>query len=151
MVRWGRNESNTGGGMSYPADPFVNFVTRQLSAFARLRPLRHFYLKLTRITEIKTGYTKTAGSNLLDRRIFPISVFFTEETGFVLTAFTAIALASNPVHRDRQRTVRLVRNRTKRHGTGCKAFEDILFRLYFAEWNGFSFAEFQKTPERDGF
>src|SRR5258706_3401493 len=128
--------------MPYPSNPFINFMTRQLTALSRLCSLSHFDLKFASVTEIVAGHTKAAGGNLFDRRIFPISVFFAEKADFVLTAFTAIALASNPVHGNGQCTVCFVRNRAKGHGTGSKAFEDIFFRLYLMEWNGFSFAEF---------
>ena len=105
---WRRNEANTRRGVAYPTNPFIHLMTRQLSALAGLRTLGHFDLKFTGITEIVAGHAEAAGSNLLNGGIFPISIFLAEKTNFVLTTFTAIALASDPVHGNRQRAVRLV-------------------------------------------
>src|ERR1700716_220575 len=50
-----------------------------------------------------------------------------------LAAFAGVRLAADPVHGDRQRGVRLARDRAERHGAGGKALDDVLGGLNLVE------------------
>src|SRR5260370_18461161 len=142
MMGWGRDQSNARCGVTNSSYPFIYFMTRKLAAFTGLCALCHFDLKLFRIREIIARNAKSPGGNLLDRGVFPITIFFFMKANFIFTTFATVALAANSVHGNGQCAVCLIGNRTERHCTGSEAFEYILCWFYFRQRNGFSTFEF---------
>ena len=124
VVRWRGNERHTRGRETGLGNPRIDLLTRQVAALTRLRALRHLDLDLDGGVEVGTGYTETAGRNLLDSRI-PLGT----ETVRMLTTLTGIRLAAETVHRDGHRLVRLLRNRAVGHRTGLEALHDGGYRL----------------------
>ena len=66
MVWWRRNQAYARSRMSHSTNPIVHFVSGKLTAFSWLGSLGHFDLKLCRICQVMTGYTKSSRRNLLD-------------------------------------------------------------------------------------
>src|SRR5688572_29052040 len=106
-------------------------MSRKLTAFTWLCPLRHLNLKLLCVCEVIASHPKTARGNLLDGRVFPVTIWQWMKPCFILTAFATIALAANAVHCNCQRAVCFIRNGTERHRTGCKTLEDVFLWLNF--------------------
>src|SRR5690242_2884646 len=92
-------------------------------------------------------YTKTSRSHLLDRRTLPIAVRLALETRLVLSSFTAVTLSTNAVHRDGQRRVGFVGNRSKRHRARCKTLEDVCHRLNLIQRNRVPLLKFKQSAE----
>ena len=154
MVRRRRNETDAGHRVAQETNVFGNLVPRQLTAFARLGALRHLDLELIGIDQILDGHTKTTGGDLLDRRTQAVT-FLELQIAFdttladdlgdhlacldaleacrIFSAFAGIRLAANTVHGNRQRAVRLGRDRAERHGAGGETLDDLAGRLNFLE------------------
>ena len=77
-----------------------DFITRQLTAFSRLRALGDFNLNDVGIDQIRRSNPKATGSHLLDARHFVGAV-----ARRVFAAFTGVRITADAVHRFRQRLV----------------------------------------------
>src|SRR5690606_12635485 len=99
--------------------------------FTRLGSLRHFDLQLIGICQVVAGYAKPSGSNLLDGRALPVSIFFFLKSYFVFSTFTAVTLSADAVHGNSQGSVCFIRDGTKGHRPGSEALEDFFSRLNF--------------------
>ncbi len=73
--------------------------------------------------------------HLLDITVLGISIRKRNEPLRIFTAFAGVALAAESVHRDRQRFVRFLADRPKRHGAGVETLDDFLGRLHFFDGN----------------
>src|SRR5215212_6473054 len=104
MVRWWRNQAHTWGRVPSFGDPRVDLCAGQLTTFTGLSALCHLDLELLRLDQIKAGYAKTGGSHLFDRAILRIVMLIAPRiTIGIFTTFARIALATNSIHRNRQR------------------------------------------------
>ena len=68
VMRWRRNQANTGFCEAQLRDHVIDLVAGQLTAFARLGPLSDFNLNNLVVYEVFRSNTKPPGSNLLDLR-----------------------------------------------------------------------------------
>src|SRR5262249_48173549 len=66
MMRGRRNKSDARRRMANAGDDFIDFMSRELAAFARLRALRHLDLELIGADQIFAGDAEARGSNLFD-------------------------------------------------------------------------------------
>ena len=110
-----RNQPHARGAVADAGDFLVYFVARQLSAFARLGALGHLDLQFLGVDQVFAGDAETAAGHLLDGATAAVAVGVGLEAHRVLAPFARVALAADAVHGNRQRLVRLARNRTVRH------------------------------------
>ena len=103
------------------ADVAVDLVAGQLAALAGLRALRHLDLDLVGVREVVDRDAEAAGRDLLDRRAARVAVGVRRVARRVLPALAGVRLAAEPVHRDRERLVRLARQRAERHRAGRRS------------------------------
>src|SRR6185503_12690412 len=134
MWRW-RDETDARSGVPNSGDLRINFVTRKLSAFARLRTLRDLDLQLLSIDQIVAGDTKPPGSDLLNSAVARVAAVVDHVTRRILSAFPGIALAADAVHGNRQSFVCFFADRTVRHGASLEASDDVSYRLDFFDGN----------------
>ncbi len=114
-------------------DVRVDLVAGQLAALAGLRALRHLDLELVGVREVVDVDAEAAGGDLLDRRAARVAVRVADVAHRVLAALAGVRLAAEPVHRDRERLVRLARERAERHRAGREALDDLGRRLDLLE------------------
>jgi hypothetical protein len=112
--------------------PGVDLGRGQLSALARLGPLGHLDLDVVRLREIEAGDAEPSARHLLDGR----PALRIQQALDVLAALPGVGLRAQPVHRDRQRLVGLLRERAVAHGTGGEALDDLRDRLDLLEGDG---------------
>src|SRR5208283_1324201 len=127
-----------------------HLVARQLSAFTRLRALRHLDLYLFRARKICRSHTKAARCNLLDRAVWPIPIFATMETLRIFAPFPGIRFSTNLVHRNREALMGFRTECAKRHPGGRKPAPDLFNRLNLFERDSlFSCRDpLEQVPER---
>src|SRR5262245_43422280 len=121
--------------MTHARDDGVYLVSGQLAAFPRLGTLRHFDLQFLRADQILTRHAEAPGSHLLDGARTRIAVGIWNEARRVFTAFAGVALAADAIHRDGQRFMRFLADRTERHGARGKSLHDRLDGLDLLERN----------------
>src|SRR5271170_5009406 len=98
-------------------------MTGKLAALARLGPLRHLDLQLVRVDQVMTGDAETRRRHLLDRTAAEVAVGVAHKPRRILAAFAGVALAADPVHRDREIFVRLFAYRSERHRARLEALD----------------------------
>ena len=76
---------------------------------------------------------EAARGDLLDRRAARVAVRVADVAHRVLAALAGVRLAAEAVHRDRERLVRLARERAERHRAGREALDDLGRRLDLVE------------------
>ena len=131
MVRRGRNQLNSRGGISKFGNKFIHLVPRQLPPFAGLGPLGHFDLQFLGIHQIMRRHPKAAGRHLLDIRIFGIPVRQRLKSFWVLATLSGIAFGTYAIHRDGQGLMRFFTDCPKRHGTRRKSFHNFASGFHF--------------------
>src|SRR5207253_988191 len=124
-------QADAWGRVADARDHRVDLVAGQLAAFAGFCALRHLDLHHVGVDQIFGGDAEPPRGDLLDRRAHRIAVRQRLEAVALLTAFAGVGLAADPVHRDRQRGVRLARDRAETHRAGGEALDDLLGRLHF--------------------
>src|SRR6202158_4039620 len=77
------------------------------------------------------GRAETRRCHLLDRAAAKVAVGIANEAGGILAALAGVALAADPVHRDREIFVRLLADRSERHRAGLEALDDLRRGLDF--------------------
>ena len=107
----------------------------QLSALTGLGSLRHLDLQLLCVDQVVRRDSKPRRGHLLDVRILRVTVRQRNEPLRILAALARVALGTDPIHRDRQRLVRLFADRAEGHGAGGKSLDDFFRRLDFVERN----------------
>ncbi len=133
VVRRRRDEADARRGEAGLRDPRVDLVPRQLTALPGLRSLGHLDLQVVGVDEVLAGHAEAAGRDLLDGRPPQVAVVVRDEAVGVLAALAGVGLAAQPVHRDRQGLVRLLRDRAVGHRTGREPPDDRLDRLDLVE------------------
>src|ERR1700726_1500467 len=106
-MRWWRNQSDARGRIANLRNVVIDLVAGKLTALTRLRALRHLDLQLVRVDEVVTRHTEARGRHLLDRAAGVIAIRIALKTLRALAALAGVALAAEPVHRDREVLVRL--------------------------------------------
>src|SRR5690606_41084798 len=89
---------------------------RERSALARLRALRDLDLQDLGVDEVIRGHAEAPGGDLAD-----LGAPFGAVARGVLAALAGVRAAPEPVHRDRERLVRLGRQRAERHAGAVEA------------------------------
>src|SRR5919106_450963 len=116
-----------------PSKPEIStwsaFALATPAAFAGLGALRHFDLQLVGVDEVVDVDAEAPGGDLLDRRAARVAVLVGRVADRVLAALAGVRLAADAVHRDRQRLVRLARERAEAHRAGDEALDDLARRL----------------------
>src|ERR1700730_4515582 len=106
---------------------------RLLAAFARFSDLRQLDLDLLRAGEISRGHAKAASSDLLDRAVWPITIFAPMKTLWVFASFTRVGFSANLIHRDGEALVCFRTQCAKRHSSGGKSAPDFFDRLHLLQ------------------
>ncbi len=133
VVRRRRDQADAGRRVPHRGDDGVDLVAGQLPAFAGFCALRHLDLHHVGVDEIFCRDAETAGRDLLDRRAHRIAIRQRLEAVALLAALAGVGLAADAIHRDRQRGVRLARDRAERHRAGGEALDDVHRRFDFLE------------------
>ena len=126
VVRRRRDQADARRRVAHLGDGLVDLVAGKLAAFAGLGALRHLDLHHVGVDEVLRGDAEAARGHLLDRRAHRIAVRQRLEAVGFLAALAGVRLAADPVHGDRERGVRLARDRAERHGAGREALDDFL-------------------------
>ena len=125
VVRRRRDQADAGRRGADLADVAVDLVARELAALARLGALRHLDLDLVGVREVVDRHAEAARGHLLDRGAARVAVGVGDVARRVLPALAGVRLAADPVHGDRERLVRLARQRAERHRAGGEALDDL--------------------------
>ena len=151
MRRW-RDQAHPGGRMPGLRDPGIDLISRELSAFARLRTLGHLDLDLFRTDQILTRHAKSSAGHLLDGAAAIGFSRFDDHAGEILAAFSSIALGMQIVHGDCQGLVRFLGDGTIAHGAGLEALYNLRCWLYLGQRNAAILweIEFQETAQMHG-
>src|SRR6058998_1404779 len=94
-------------------DVAVDLVARQLAALAGLRALRHLDLQLVGVREVIDADAEASRRDLLD-----LGAAVVPEALGILAALACVRAPADPVHRLRERLVRLARDGAERHRAG---------------------------------
>ena len=132
-MRRRRDQPDARRGIAHARDVFVHLAAGQLPALAGLRALRHLDLQIVRIHQVFDGDAEAARGDLLDRGPHRIAVRQRLVAIGLLAAFAGVRLAADAVHRDRQRGVRLARDRAEAHRAGGEPLHDRRRRLHFVK------------------
>ena len=120
MVRRRRDEADPRGGVAGARDPGVHLGRRELTALTGLGTLGEFDLDVVGLGEVEARDTESTRGHLLDRTA-PLGV---DETVGVFPALPCVRLAADPVHRDRERLVRLLGDGAVAHRPRGEALDD---------------------------
>ena len=131
VVRRRRDQRDAGLGVPEPRDLLAHLRGRELTALAGLRALRDLDLELVREGEVLGRDAEAAGGDLLDARVSLVA-----EARGILAALAGVRAGAEPVERDRDRLVRLGRERAVRHRAAREAADDRLDRLDLVERHG---------------
>src|SRR3954454_11877029 len=132
-MRRRRDQADTGRREADGADVAVDLVAGQLAALAGLGALGHLDLELVRVDEVVDVDAEATGGDLLDRRAPRVAVAVGRVADGVLPALPRVRAAAEAVHGDRERLVRLARERAQRHRARGEAFDDLPGRLDLLE------------------
>ncbi len=116
-------------GVAQARDEVRHLHPGQLAAFARLRALRDLDFQLVRALQVARGHTESRRGNLLDA-IVATGAGVVLVRVRVLAALTRVGARAHLVHRDRQRLVRLRRQRAQRHRSADEALDDLARGLH---------------------
>ena len=130
-----RNQAHSRRAVANPRDLAVDLVAGKLAPLARLRALRHLDLQLLRVDEIEARHAEAAAGHLLDRGVLAVTRRLQLIPHRVFAPLAGVAAAAEPVHRDGERLVGLLRDRSIRHRAGGEPLHDLLGRLHLVERN----------------
>ncbi len=131
MVWRRRNQADTRLRVAQLRDHLVDLVAGQLAAFARLGALGDLDLDDFGIDEVLGRDAEAARGDLLDLRDALGAV-----ARRILAALARIRAAADAVHRDRERLVRLGRQRAERHSRTVETQQYLLDGLDLVERHG---------------
>ena len=135
VMRRRRNQPHARGRMPHPGNVLVHLMARQLSAFTRLRALRHLDLDVVGIDQVFRRHAKPARGHLLNGRTFTVAVRQLHVAIGFLAALAGVRPAADAVHRHRQGRMRLAADRAEAHRAGGEPLDDLLRRLNLVERN----------------
>src|SRR5579859_6245987 len=133
VVGWRTDEADARRGMPGAGDPRIDLVAGQLPAFTWLGALRHLDLQVVGVDKILRRDPEACRGDLLDRRSAQVSIGIPQIAVGILTAFTRVGLAAQPIHGDRDVFVRFLRDRAIRHRPGGEALYDLAHRLHLVD------------------
>ena len=128
-------------------DHLVDLGAGQLASFSGLGPLGNLDLQLIGVGQVPGRDAKPPRCHLLDRRPFRVTVLQRLESPIVLSALASIALASYPIHRDRQRLVRFDRDGPVAHRTSAEPLDDFAGRLDLLQGNALPLGKRQQPSQ----
>ncbi len=131
VMRRRRNQADAGTCVAQARDQAVDLVPRQLAAFAGLGALGDLDLQHFGVDQIGRRHAETTRGDLFDLRHLLGAVAHR-----VFAAFARVAACAEAVHRDRERFVRLGRERAERHAGRVEALQNRFDRLDFLERHG---------------
>ena len=134
VVRRRRDQADARRRVADRADVVVDLVAGQLAALAGLGALGHLDLQLVGVDEVVDRSRRSgpeATCLIAERRESPFGSGVKRTR--VLPALAGVRLAAEAVHRDRERLVRLARDRAERHRAGREALDDLARRLDLVE------------------
>src|SRR5690606_13343112 len=123
------DEADARGAAARAGDPRVDLLRRELPAFARLRALRHLDLQVGRVRQVHARDAEASGCDLLDAA----ATRGVEQALDVFAALAGVGSPADAVHRDRERLVRLLRDRAVAHRARVEARDDRGDRLDLVE------------------
>ncbi len=115
--------------MAQLGDQVSDLIARQLPALARFCPLRDLNFDFLARVQIFGRHAKAAAGDLFDRRIGIVAIIVRSVATAVLSALARHRLGADPVHRNRQRLMRLRAQRAQRHARRHKPLADLGNRL----------------------
>ena len=115
--------------MAEAGDLGGHLVAGQLTTLAGLGALRHFDLQLVGEDAVLGSDAEAPRCDLFDAGVPVDRRALAAEAPRILPALAGVALATEPVHRDRDRLVRLGGDRAVRHRAGRKPTDDRLDRF----------------------
>ena len=107
----------------------------QVAALAGLRALGDLDLELLRANKVGGGHAEAGRGDLLDPGVAPLSVQARRVPGWILSTLAGIGGTAGALHADRDRLVRLGRERADAHGGGNEASSDGSRGLDVSEGN----------------
>ena len=131
VVRRRRDERDARARAAQPRDLGRHLVRRDLAALAGLRALGDLDLELLGERRVLGRDAEAARCDLLDLRVPVVPV-----ADGILAALARVRPAAEPVHRDRDRLVRLRRERAVRHRAAREPADDRVDRLDLVERRG---------------
>jgi hypothetical protein len=126
--RW-RDELDAGDGVPQPGNQICHLVGRELSAFTWFGSLDDFDLQLLGPGEILGSHAESGRRYLLHPIVGPVAIAQAVVVRGILTTLARVRPRTHPVHRDRQRRMRLRRERAKGHRGGHEPPTDVFGRL----------------------
>ena len=147
VMRRRRDQRHIRHRMADTGDEGVDLVSRQLTALAGLRTLRHLDLKVLRVAQVVDGHAEAAAGDLLDctgavfavrTRLIPVGI---------LSALAAVAHRAEAVHRNCDRLMRLRTERTERHRAGDEVVNDRFDAFDLLERHRLGGGEFKQSPQ----
>ncbi len=133
VVRRRRDQADARRRVAQARDLDVDLVARQLAALARLGALRDLDLQHVGVHQVGGRDAEARRGDLLDRRAARIAVGVELRAARVLSALAAVGAAAEAVERDRERLVRLLRDRAERHRARREAAHDLARGLDLVE------------------
>src|SRR5690606_26967667 len=116
VVRRRRDQADARARVAQPRDQRIDLAAGQLAALAGLGALRDLDLQHLGVDQVLGRDAEAARRDLLD-----LAALLGAVAGRVLAALAGVAAAAEPVHRDRQRLVRLGRERAQAHRRAVEA------------------------------
>src|SRR5262249_50126698 len=114
-----------------------------------LRALGLVSLERVGVHEFPARHAEAPRGALLDRAAAQIAVRVALEAPRVLAALARVAAAADAVHRDRERLVRVERDRAVGHRSGAEALHELRRRLDLLERHGsLALAQAQQAAQR---
>src|SRR5260221_7734239 len=102
MMRRRRYQSHAWRALSEPGNQLADLMSRQLSTFSWLCPLRHLDLNFFGRSQVGSRHAEASSSNLFDRAIRPIAVRPSVYSLRIFASFAGIGFSTNLIHGDRQ-------------------------------------------------
>ena len=124
VMRRRRDQADARRRIAHARDVLVDLLAGQLSALAGLRALRHLDLQIVGVDEIFGGDAEPSRCDLLDLRAHRVAVRQELVAIRFLAALARVRASADAVHRDRERRVRLARDRAEAHRAGGEALDD---------------------------
>ena len=141
VMRRRRDQLDPRHRVAQPGDEIGHLVRRELAAFARLGALHDLDLQLLGPHQILGGDPEPGGRHLLDAVVGPVPIAQAVIVLRVLAAFAGVGAGAHPVHGDRERRVRLGRQRSEGHRRRDEAPADLFRGLHFLQRHRSAFAD----------
>ena len=136
--------------MPQPGDQLGHLVAGELAAFARLGALNNLDLELLCPDQVFRRDAKARRGDLLDAVIHSVPVGERGIVERVLATLARVGPGPDPVHRDRNGSVRLRREGTQRHGRRNEPAHDAFHRFNLFNRNWHARSEGEQIPRVGG-